>query len=102
MANRKQPDKSSELAKILFDPENQRPVILRDARGTEHRFVHVATVSLDDAIYALLTPHAEEGIARGGVFAFLYDPERDDLECVVDEERYERIYREYQKLFPSM
>lgn len=91
--------KNKSLAEIILDPDCDAPVILHDARGAEHAFDRVATLTLDGRLYAMLTPRPEERIARGGVFAFEYDPEIDELQCVVDETLYERVYDAYLSLF---
>ena len=80
-------------------------VTLEDAEGNAQDFVFLATVKVDDEIYALLTPAEEEGAEESEtteIFVFTYESDEDGGEvfgAVEDEEIVAKVQKEAEKLF---
>jgi uncharacterized protein YrzB (UPF0473 family) len=80
-------------------------VTLEDAEGNAQDFVFLATVKVDDEIYALLTPAVEEGEEEGEtteIFVFTYEEDEDGGEifgAVEDEAIVAKVQAEAEKLF---
>jgi len=78
-------------------------VILTDEEGKDVRFVHVMTFDFEDSFFVALTPEEDvEGIENGEVLILEVLEDEDGSDCympVEDEDRLDRIWEEFERLY---
>lgn len=87
---------------LLFDPENNEPITLYDAQNKPTKFEQVATIPLNDSIYAILAPLDKiQGVNDDEAFVFEIienDEEEISINLCSDFKIVDAVFEEYYKL----
>lgn len=90
----------------LYDSENTEPIYIKNKKGEEVPFEHIALLPLeDDQLYAILRPLKKtEGVDENAcmVFSILVDDNANEyLEAVKDDETIDRVFDLYNAIIAA-
>ena len=82
---------------------DENVVVLTDDEGRDVRFLHIMTFDFEDSFFVALTPEEDvDGIENGEVLLLEVLEDQDGSDCYVpveDEERLDRAWEEFERLY---
>lgn len=91
----------TDIRDILYDPENNDPIMMQDQDGNDVMFEQIALFPIDGTEYVLLRPVDHiEGMEEDELLVFRLVEEDDSasLEIVTDRNLAEKVFDEFLKL----